>query len=1443
MTASAKASGVRSTFTAVVLALACLLALAAPGFTTKAMAAVFSTPRADTWGTNGTVYAVQPAADGGVYIGGRFSSVAPTSTGSGAVLNTSDALLASHLQVTGGAIETAIADGSGGYYIGGGFTAVGGVGRNCIAHILADGTLDLSWNPNANSYVKALAVDGSTVYVGGYFSTIGGAARRNIAALDASAGSTGTATAWDPSANTIVMALAVDGSTVYAGGDFTTIGGATRNYIAALDASAGSTGTATAWNPNANASVYTLAVDGSTVYAGGNFWTIGGAARNDIAALDASAGSTGTATAWNPNANSGVRAIAVDGSTVYVGGYFTTIGGATRSGIAALDAAAGATGTATAWNPNSSDGILALAVDGSTVYAAGNFTSATIGGATRSGIAALDASAGSTGTATAWNPRPDGMVLTLATDGSTIYAGGRFTSLGAVTRNNLAKLKADGTLDLDWDPNAGDAVYALAVDGSTVYAGGDFRAIGGEARGCIAALNASAGSTGTATAWNPNANASVYTLAVDGSTVYAGGGFRTIGGAARNYIAALDNSTGAATAWDPNASGPGGEFESRCQVNALAVDGSTVYAGGNFSTIGGAARNYIAALDNSTGAATAWDPNASGPVAEFPFESRSAVCAIAVDGSTVYAAGEFTNIGGVARNNLAALDASVGSTGTATAWNPGAGGAVRVLAVDGSTVYAGGDFTTIGSVARNNLAALDASVGSTGTATAWDPNANYGVNALAIDGSTLYASGSFTTVGGMVKSGFAAFEPAPYTVAFVTDGTPGSWVTSSTQTVLEGMSAAAVTAMAPANYHFVNWTGTGGFTPTIANPLTLMNVTADITLTANYAIDEFTVTFDSQSGSEVSPVTGVDYDTALGAGMPADPTREHYTFAGWNTAADGTGTAFDAATHVTGDVTVYAMWTIDTYTLTYSADPHGSVEGSATQVVDYNTSGIEVQAKGITGYHFVKWSDDVMTAKRTDADVKANVTVEAQFAIDTHTLTYTADTGGSIDGSATQVIDYDASGSEVAAHAGSGYRFLKWSNESTINPRTDAHVTDDATYTALFEPFAARPDTFTAQPNETTIVTAPGVLANDANVTAVELITGTEHGDVVLDSTGGFVYTPDMNYSGTDTFTYRGSDSGMWTESATVTITVLPRTYQAIEGTVTVEGAPLSRIVVAAFDAANDRHQQGVFTDANGRYRLWVPSGYYHLRFTRAADAQYAEAIDQYYRHVQKLTDAPMLRLLPAEALVVSDDLTPIAKPVASITGTITASGLPLERIVVTAYDSTTHRDVKGVFTNASGAYSITGIPAGTYHVRFGVSSPASMTQYFDHKVPISEATVLTLTAGGTLTVSSDLAPAATQTISGTITNSELPMSRIVVTAFDATTHAYVKATFTNASGVYSISGIPAGTYHLRFTGTTPSNLTQFYDHQARIGNAAPLSLDPGATLTVTTDLSGPIAP
>jgi hypothetical protein len=736
----------RSKWLAVSLCLFCACAVTAvivgPAFAVVSPP-LSSTPDKQVWVTNGTVNVIAPGSGGITFVGGDFTYVGPN-TGNGAALNTTSGVPDMTFPTVEGNILATVADGAGGFYIGGDFTKVGGLTRDRIAHILAGGSVDPAFDPNANNTVRALAVSGSTVYAGGDFTSIGGQTRNHIAALAAS----GSATAWDPSASNTtsdvtVRALAVSGTTVYVGGNFTSIGGQSRSRIAALDAASGS---ATAWDPNAGGSVSAVAVSGATVYAGGNFTSIGGQTRLRIAALDAT---SGAATEWAPDASNWVSALAVSGSTVYAGGIFNNIGGQPRNHIAALDVISG---LATPWDPGASDYVCSLAVSGSTVYAGGNFTS--VGGRARAHIAALDA----TGAATSWQPDTTGEVDALAVSGSTIYAGGQFASAGGVRRNHIAALDASGAATA-WDPNADNAAHdatvrALAVSGSNVYVGGNFTSIGGQDRHCIAALDADGG---TATAWNPNADGYVRALAVSGSTVYAGGDFTSIGGQSRSCIAALDVTSSLATTWDPGVSYPSHPLFQDPYVSTLAVEGATVYAGGRFTYVGNRQRFCLAAI-GTNGAVTSWDTNAP----------CSSVSEIAVAGPTLFVGGVFSNILG---SNIGAVNLA---TATPEAWNPHPhqvhNSQVKTLAVSGSTVYVGGEFDTVNGLIDNNVAELTrnsiAAVSSTtGMATMWDPNLGGGSggdtfpNDIAVSGSSLFAGGNFTTVGGQSRPYLARFSP------------------------------------------------------------------------------------------------------------------------------------------------------------------------------------------------------------------------------------------------------------------------------------------------------------------------------------------------------------------------------------------------------------------------------------------------------------------------------------------------------------------------------------------------------------------------------------------------------------------------------------------------------------------------------------------------------------
>ncbi|MEG3977734.1 DUF4347 domain-containing protein, partial [Microcoleus sp. herbarium8] len=344
-------------------------------------------------------------------------------------------------------------------YVGGAFTSIGGVARNRIARLNSDGTVDATFNPNANDIVLRIAIDSSgNPIVGGAFDNIGGSTRNYIAKLNPT---TGVADAtFNPNASNTVSAIAVDSSgNPYVGGLFTTIGGSTRNNIAKLNPT---TGVADAtFDPNANGIVLQIALDSSgNPIVGGTFFSIGGSPRNRIAKLNPT---TGVADAtFNPNADDFVTAIALDSSgNPYVGGNFTNIGGSPRNRIAKLNLT---TGVADAtFNPNANAQVKAIALDSSdNPYVGGDFN--TIGGSTRNRIAKLNPT---TGVADAtFDPNASGDVRAIAVDSSgNPYVGGDFNTIGGSTRNNIAKLNpTTGVADATFSPNANAQVNEIAID-------------------------------------------------------------------------------------------------------------------------------------------------------------------------------------------------------------------------------------------------------------------------------------------------------------------------------------------------------------------------------------------------------------------------------------------------------------------------------------------------------------------------------------------------------------------------------------------------------------------------------------------------------------------------------------------------------------------------------------------------------------------------------------------------------------------------------------------------------------------------------------------------------------------------------------------------------------------------------------------------------------------
>ncbi len=141
---------------------------------------------------------------------------------------------------------------------------------------------------------------------------------------------------------------------------------------------------------------------------------------------------------------------------------------------------------------------------------------------------------------------------------------------------------------------------------------------------------------------------------------------------------------------------------------------------------------------------------------------------------------------------------------------------------------------------------------------------------------------------------------------------------------------------------------------------------------------------------------------------------------------------------------------IITHVLTYAADDNGMIDGEVRQEVDAGVDGIEVTALPNEGYHFSRWSDGVSTPKRIDRDVKRDLSVTAEFAINQYALSYTVTGRGRLEGSAQQKVAYGENAEAVIASSEVGSFFVTWSDGVSTSTRIDRNVKENLTVTAEF---------------------------------------------------------------------------------------------------------------------------------------------------------------------------------------------------------------------------------------------------------------------------------------------------------------------------------------------------------------------------------------------------------
>lgn len=395
-----------------------------------------------------------------------------------------------------------------------------------------------------------------------------------------------------------------------------------------------------------------------------------------------------------------------------------------------------------AWNPAPSDFVRSLACAGGFVYAGGWFTQ--IGGASLSYVARLNATNGAADLT--WNPQPDNSVDVIIPDVSTVYLGGSFSTLQAQPFPCLGRVNiTDGVPDPTWvDTNLSGTVEAFIFGGgSQAYMAGDFTTLaGGQIVRHLASISLMDASIDTT--WLPQFDDAIQAMALSGGNVYAGGGFTQLGTQTMVSVACISG-LDATPVWSPGPRflNPGNAYDIYVQADGKVLVGGNILA----FTPGGDRRSMLRLLPDGT-LDTAWAPPALGD---------GFVNIFAVYNNDVYVGGSFRTLGGAPIEGLARLDGRTGALNTN--WVPNINGSVTDMEIASGLLYVGGNFSFYSGSTNVNAVRFNLSSGALDPS--WSANSGGGsVWGLSVVDGYVYLAGSFTLVCGQAVARLARVDTA-----------------------------------------------------------------------------------------------------------------------------------------------------------------------------------------------------------------------------------------------------------------------------------------------------------------------------------------------------------------------------------------------------------------------------------------------------------------------------------------------------------------------------------------------------------------------------------------------------------------------------------------------------------------------------------------------------------
>ncbi len=751
----------------------------------------------------------------------------------------------------------------------------------------ADGW-DTSFSINGtNGPVRAIATDGlGNIYIGGRFTVVNNIFAKGIAKWDGanwSALGDGVGDAFGGA----IYSIAISGTDIYVGGSFASAGDVQARNVAKWNGSS--------WSALGNGLgggthfVQAVAIYKGDVYFGGNFSINGGSPANGIVRWDGSAYSSVGAFLGQ------VKALAVSGGALYAGGIVAPSAGS-NFGIMKWDG--------TAWSTlgtSNNTSINAIAFSGTDLYVVGSRI--VLPGQNDSQVAKFD---GTTWTRMA--SFTDGILNAVAVHDGDVFVGGYLPFPNNVF-NNIAKWNGTAFTGVGGGVTGGtslsERVTALGGIGDTLFVGGNFATAGGLGARNIAKVTAA----GTWSAFNGTGiDSAAAAIAVSGTDVFVGGGFNSTGETVANKIAKWNS---VSNTWSPLGAGLSGASNANRSISAIAVAGGKVYAGGDFTSIGGVAASRIAVWNG-----TNWAPLGTG------VDDR--VTVIVARGDDVYVGGSFQTAGGAPATRLAKWngtswesfpaapipntvsgitfmgdDMYVGA-GSTTADNPnyllkydgtswtgifhGAGGhGVTSIAISGNDIYASGGFQSIGGVSAQRVAKWN---GTAWSALGSGLPGNSSIVRLAMSGNDLIAVGDFTTAGGNPANRAARWNGSEWIpLGNGLNGTPSNVIAAGGNIYVGGEFTTAGCNLSPffARWRETVWTGStntdwhtaanwgSGAVPASNSSISIVSsdssiVSADVTLSDLIVANGRTLTIGAGRTLTVSGTLDLGNGTITGAG-------------------------------------------------------------------------------------------------------------------------------------------------------------------------------------------------------------------------------------------------------------------------------------------------------------------------------------------------------------------------------------------------------------------------------------------------------------------------------------------------------------------------------------------------------------------------------------------------